>query len=190
MNIAFCIGNGPSRAKFKLEQIKAIGPTYGCNQLIETFDLDNTIVVDKTLLIDFIARGINKRTNLYTRNRWKNIVEAENLRFLEDPIKEPRVRWDNEIHWGSGTHALNLAANNGSEIIVMIGYDLFNSSMYSDKTVDPGCWIYQIKKCFDMYPDLQFVQIQSSDWQCPTEWDNDNLSIDTFENLLKLIKEQ
>ncbi len=188
MNIAFCIGNGASRVKFNLKLLKELGPTYGCNQLIESFELDNTIVVDKNLFIDLVSKGYNKKTNLYTRIRWKSIVEAENLKFLENPIKEPTSRWDNEIHWGSGTHALNLAANNNAEIIVMLGYDLYNANLYTNKIVDPACWIYQIKKCFDMYPAVEFVQIQPKKWQCPKEWDNTNLSVDTFDNLLLQLK--
>lgn len=189
MNIAFCIGNGASRATFDLKLLKDLGPTYGCNRLIETFELDNTIVVDKTLLIDILSKGYNTKTNLYTRSRWKNTIASENLQFLEDPVKEPTIRWDNEIHWGSGTHALNLAAKSAAEIIVMLGYDLYNPNLYTNKTVDPSCWIYQMKKCFDMYQNIQFVQIQPNDWQLPTEWNNDNLSLDTFDNLLLQLKE-
>jgi hypothetical protein len=184
MNIAFCIGNGPSSKAVDLTKLKNAGPIYGCNSLIQTFDLDNTIVVDRALLIDLIAQGYNKRTNIYTRKRWAPLVEAENLHFLDEPIKNPVNKWDNEIHWGSGTHALNLAAKNQTQIIVMIGYDLYNSS------VDPTCWIYQINKCLELYPETQFVQIQNKDWACPAAWENDNFSVDTFKNLLKLIKGQ
>jgi len=189
MNLAFCIGNGESRSKLNLEKLKDVGPIYGCNQLIETFDLDNTIVVDKSLLIDFLARGINKKTNLYTRNRWKSTVQADNLHFLDDPIKEPIHRWDNEIHWGSGVHALNLAAKNNAEVVVMLGYDLYDKSIYNEQTVDPACWIYQIKKCFDMHHTVEFVQIQKEGWVCPPEWDRSNFSLDTFSSLNKIIKE-
>jgi hypothetical protein len=184
MNIAFCIGNGSSRKSIDLNKLKNVGPLYGCNSLIETFELDNTIVVDRALLIDLISQGYNKKTNIYTRKRWKNIIDAENLHFLDDPIKVPTHRWDNEIHWGSGTHALKLAAKNQSQIIVMIGYDLYNSS------VDPACWIYQISKCLEFHQEIQFVQIQNKEWNCPKEWEYDNFTVDTFKNLLKLIKDQ
>lgn len=189
MNIAFCVGNGASRKSFDLEQLKDLGPVYGCNQLVETFALDNTIVVDKMLLIDLLSKGYDNKTNLYTRQRWKNLVGSDKLNFLKDPVLEPKIKWDNELQWGSGTHAINLAASNNAQLIVMIGYDLYLQNLYSNQTVDPACWIYQIKKCFEMYPNVQFVQIQNSDWVCPQEWDNDNFTIDTFANLLELIKE-
>lgn len=189
MNFAFCIGNGISRLKFDLTQLKEFGPTYGCNQLIETFDLDNTIVVDKTLLIDLVSRGHNKETNLYTRKRWKNLISADNLHFLDDPIQTPQEKWDNEIHWGSGTHAINLAAKNNADIVVMLGYDLHKKGVYNAQTVDPTCWIYQISKCFEMYPSTQFVQIQDKKWKCPKEWTSENFLRDDFKKIVQLLND-
>jgi hypothetical protein len=74
MNIAFCIGNGLSRKNVDLNVLKDVGPCYGCNKLILEFNLDNTIIVDKTLLIDIVSQGYNKRTNIYTRKRWQKLI--------------------------------------------------------------------------------------------------------------------
>ena len=187
MNISFCLGNGPSRLNFDLNLLKTAGPTYGCNNLIETFELDNTVIVDRSLLVDMISQCYNTKTNIYTRKRWKNLVEAENLHFLNSPIKYPIEKWDNEIHWGSGTHAINLAASNGADIIIMLGYDLYSGNVYNNVTVDPNCWIYQIKKCFDLYPNIQFVQIQDDKWENPNIWDNENYSQDSFKGLIDIL---
>jgi hypothetical protein len=190
MNIAFCIGNGLSRKNVNLESLKDIGPCYGCNKLILEFDLDNTIIVDKTLLIDIISQGYNKKTNIYTRKRWQKLVEAENLKFLSEPIKDINHRWDNEIHWGSGTHALNLAASNNSDLVIMIGYDLTPGNMYNiNANVDPSCWIYQVNQCFLKFPNTQFVQIQNENWTAPDEWQTDNFSIDTLDSLTQMLKD-
>jgi len=183
MNIVFCIGNGPSIKDIDLTILKPIGPTYGCNNLIETFDVDNTVIVDKHLLIDLISKGYNKKTNIYTRDRWKNLIDVENIKFLSDPILDPKVKWDNENHWGSGTHALNLAASHKAEIIIMLGYDLYN------KDLDPSCWIYQIEQCFKKYPNIQFVQVQKNDWQCPQSWNADNFLMDDIGGLEKMLGE-
>ena len=187
MNISFCIGNGPSRLKFDLNLLKDIGPTYGCNNLIETFELDNTIIVDRKLLIDFISRGYNKRTNIYTRQRWQSLIQAENLYFLKHPIKHAQIKYEKEINWGSGTHAINLAASRNADIIIMIGYDLYDGNVYNNQIVDPSCWIYQIKKCFDLYPDIQFVQIQDNNWKTPNLWNNENYSQDSFSGLINIL---
>lgn len=183
MNFSFCIGNGPSKEGFDLTTLTDIGPTYGCNQLVESFPLDNTIVVDRTLLIDFIAKGINRRTNIYTRRRWHTYVEADNLHFLDDPVLEIQTEFDREIHWGSGAHALNLAAGTGSDIVVMLGYDLWNAK------INPDAWIYQINKCFELHPFVQFVQIQNEAWACPKEWTAENFLMDNFDGLKALLEE-
>lgn len=188
MNISFCIGNGPSRLNFDLNLLKDIGPTYGCNKLIETFELDNTIIVDRMLLIDLISKGYNKKTNIYTRQRWKTLIQAENLCFLDNPIRNTHAKYEKEMSWGSGTHAINLAASRGADVIIMLGYDLYEGNVYSNLTVDPSCWIYQIKKCFDLYPDIQFVQIQNADWKKPDSWNNENYSQDNFAQLMPILE--
>ena len=183
MNIAFCIGNGSSKKKVDLNTLKDVGPIYGCNSLIETFEVDNTIAVDKDLLIDLISKGYNRKTNIYTRKGYKKIIEADNVYFLDDPVSDPVELWDKEIHWGSGTHAINLAAKQGADIVIMIGYDLYNAKL------DPSCWIYQIKKCFELHPEIQFVQIQNKKWKSPKEWTAENFLMDDFKGLIKLLKD-
>lgn len=183
MNISFCIGNGPSRNTFDLNRLKDVGPTYGCNRLIESFDVDNSIVVDRDVLIDLIAQGYNKKTNIYTRSRWSTLVEAENLRYLEDPIAKPTERWDRESQWGSGVHAINLAASKSADIVIMLGYDLY------DPAINPDCWIYQINRCFEIYPDTQFVQIQPAKWKRPKDWTADNFLTDNYKGLAQLLND-
>lgn len=184
MNIAFCVGNGPSRTKVDLNVLQSVGPIYGCNQLIRAFPLDNTVIVDRQLLINLLAEGYNQKTNIYTRKAWSNLVEADNLYFLPDPIKEPKEKWDEELHWGSGTHALNIAARSGADVVIMIGYDLYNAGL------DPSCWIYQINKCLMHYKKTQFVQIQDAKWETPKEWTTDNFLRDDYSGLGQLLMDQ
>lgn len=182
---AICIGNGNSRKSFDLNKIKNVGPTYGCNQLIEDFILDNTIVVDRPLLLDLVSKGYHEKTNLYTREKWHNL--SPNLKKLSFPDIHKNHRWDNEQHWGSGVHALNLAATHNPDIIIMLGYDLWAPNVYSAKTIDPACWIYQISRLLDIYPNISFVQIQPKEWKCPEMWDKDNMSFDSYDKLEELI---
>lgn len=188
MNLAFCIGNGPSRLKFNMTLLENKGTSFGCNYLIETHPLDYTIVVDRMLVVNMVSQHIQKKTNLYTRRRWQKIIDVE-LNYLNDPIKNPFSKWDNEIHWGSGTHALNLAAEKEHDLIIMLGYDLYSGNVYNNTTVDPSCWIYQIKNLLLKYPETQFVQIQPKGWKVPDEWKLDNFSLDTFKALEKMLKD-
>lgn len=183
MKISFCIGNGPSKNKFDLSKLKNAGPVYGCNNLIEKFNIDNTIAVDKDIVIDLISRGYNSKTNIYTRKKWHNLIQADNLHYLNPPIDNPVTRWDNDMQWGSGTHSINLAAKHGANIVVIIGYDLYNTGL------NPNCWIYQINKCFELHSNTQFVQIQDDNWVCPTEWKAENFLLDNFHGLTTLLSE-
>lgn len=188
MNIAFCIGNGPSRMRFKLETLQGRGKTYGCNYLIETFPLDHTIVVDRMLLINMVSQGYQNRTSLHTRKKWKDVIGVE-LGYLDAPVTDIKHRWDNETHWGSGTHALNLAASHGADLVIMIGYDLYSGNIYSNQDVDPRCWIYQISRIFNKFPDTQFVQIQPEGWKVPESWKSENFSNDDFVALQSMLQE-
>lgn len=182
MKVAVCIGNGSSRKDFDLTKIKDIGPNYGCNQLIEEFPLDNTIVVDRALLLELLSKGYHNKTNLYTREKWVRTIES-NLKSLSTPDFLKLHRWDNEQHWGSGIHALNLAASHQPDLIIMLGYDIWPSKD-SDKIVDPGCWIYQISRILSLYPHINFVQIQPKTWVCPDLLsERENLMIDDYEKL-------
>jgi hypothetical protein len=182
MKIAFCIGNGSSKDNFNLKLLSDHGVTYGCNHLIQTFQLDNTIIVDRMPLVTMLAQNYHNRTNLYTRRKWKNATDIK-LNYLNPPMNTVSHRWDNEIHWGSGTHALNLAAEQGADLIVMLGYDLYGK-------IDPACWIYQIERLFEKYPDVQFVQIQPKGWKVPETWTAENFAVDDFAALNEMLKSQ
>ena len=195
MKFAFCFGNGRSRIGIDPAKYADYGPTYGTNYMIKDFSLDNTIVADKQLIIELLSNGYQNKTNLYTRKRWKDTIKEERLQELPNPIGKPEHRWDNEIHWGSGCHAVNLAASHKANVIVMLGYDLWSlngkeNNIYSDKKpVDPSAWIHQLNLCFAKYPNVQFVQIQPDKWRTPEEWTiHSNYHTDSITNLDTIIK--
>lgn len=190
VKIAFVIGNGLSRSVFDLSKLSEHGVTYGCNLQIEDHQLDNTIAADLKVLVHLVSQGYDKRTNLWTRKRWV----TGNAKALPDPIASPKKRWDNEIHWGSGTHAANLAATQGAAVVVMLGFDLWSGNIYAGrefyptKSPGPACWIYQFSKLFEKFPDVSFVQIQPKSWENPIEWDHPNYSRDTYSGLRAWLK--
>lgn len=204
MKIAFVLGNGHSRSVFDLAMLKGKGVTYGCNLLVEEFPLDNTIVCDRGVAVYLAANGFSEQTNMWTRNRWRDIIGDENnrLKALSNPIENCETRWDRELHWGSGTHALNLAAEQGADVVAMIGFDLWiredgKNNIYQDRepfykigAVDPDCWIHQIERLLQKYPDTSFVQIQPTSWRDPESWTKyNNYSRDTYAGLKTLLED-
>lgn len=202
IKIAFVIGNGHSRSVFDVNKLNDHGVTYGCNLLLEDMQLHNTIICDRALLIDMISKGMDLVTNLWTRARWKSSISGGAINELPVPVEQPKTRFDKEIHWGSGTHALHLAANQGADLIAMIGFDIWpradgKNNIYEDrsdfyeqgKIVDPSHWIHQIDYCFKKFPHTNFVQIQPRSWKDPDSWStNDNYSRDDYAGLNDLIR--
>lgn len=200
MKIAFVIGNGHSRSVFDLDQLHGKGETYGCNLLAHDHDLDNIIACDRHMVVDLCSQGFATRSNLYTRQRWASMLAVQDIKSLPDPIAEPTVRFDREIHWNSGVHAINLAAEQGADVIVMIGFDLYpqkngqnniyqDSPGYSSKPVDPSHWIHQITRLLAKFPAVSFVQIQPEEWKDPPEWKTfDNYSRDNYAGLKEWLR--
>ena len=123
MKLAFVIGNEHSRSVFDLNLLKDKGILYGCNLLIEELQLDNTVACDRHMVVHLISQGFDEVTNLWTRDRWVKTVEG-NIKSLPDPILQPKVRYDQEIHWNSGVHAVNLAAHQGSDVVATGEFNL------------------------------------------------------------------
>ena len=197
MKISFCIGNGTSRADFDLTTLTQ-GPTYGCNLLVESFSLDNTIVCDKAVLIHLMGQGYQNRTNLYTRLEWQKTIDDKRLQVLPQGYSPVDHKYDEERNWSSGIYAVWLAVQQNADVVVMLGYDLWSnnvtnnnvyieSSFYKTTPVDPAAWIHQLARIFTLYPHTSFVQIQPPDWKVPTEWEQiDNFSLDSYKGLEEL----
>jgi len=200
VKIAFVIGNGYSRTVFNVSKLADFGVTYGCNILIEDTPLDNTVVVDRNVLIHLISQGYAQKTNLWTRGRWIRILDAPLLKELPIPLDEKTHRWDAELHWGSGTHAVHLAASQDANVVVLIGFDLWprtdapgniyhGTQFYKNTQPGPECWIHQIYKVMIKFPDVSFVQIQPAKWKSPVSWDTcSNYSRDSYSGLRAWIK--
>jgi hypothetical protein len=202
MKPVFVIGNGCSRSVFDLALLQGRGETYGCNLLIKDTTLDNTIVCDRAMLVYLSSQGYDKTTTVWTRQRWLEQVEIDSAKALPMPIANPVERWDKEMHWGAGTHAVNLAAHRGAEVVVMIGFDLWAREdglnniykdiepFYENDQIAPDCWVYQLSSAFKKYPNTTFVQIQPQSWKDPIEWaDIENFTRDDFQGLREWLKE-
>lgn len=188
MNIAFVIGNGLSRKNFELNQLHEYGKVYVCNQAIVDIAAQNVVAVDKSMVIKLISSGVARNAKVWTRHIWaKNLLGDQEIHSLVEKPYPAEVKWDREIDWGSGTHAVWLAASK-HPVVVMIGFDLVGSGVYNQKQIDPRHWIHQLKQTFTRHPDCSFVQVQPTDWKTPSEWKTvTNLSRDTFHNVLKTL---
>lgn len=194
MQISFVIGNGVSRRDQPLEKLINSGLVYACNYAMTEIPCNHGIAVDRGMLFDLLSQ-YKLDCTVWSRQKWCNVLKHNMPVYpLPEQLYSPKTRWDAERHWGSGTHAVWKAAEDGADIVVLIGFDLWNSGInnnmyanrdhYNNKPVDPSCWIYQLQQTFVRHPDTSFVSIQSDNWEIPKLWQEiENFSVDNYRNL-------
>ena len=194
MKLSFVVGNGISRRDQPLERLVEHGTVYACNYAVLDVPCDHGIAVDRGMLFDLLSQH-QPRCTLWSRAKWCSVLaHATPVYPLPDQLYPPVTRWDAERHWGSGTHAVWKAAESDSDIVVLIGFDLWNSGInnnlyanrlhYNNHPVDPACWIHQLKETYTRHPNTSFVSIQPDGWNIPESWqDCENFSVDNYSNL-------
>jgi hypothetical protein len=195
MQRSFVVGNGVSRKSQPLEKLFAAGTVYACNYAVLEFPVHHGIVVDRTVLFDLLSQHNTNNFTVWSRKKWcRTLSHATPVYELAEELYTPTVRWDLEHHWGSGTHAVWKAASDGADVVVLLGFDLWNSGTnnnlyaghknYNTQPVDPRCWIYQLQQVFERHPNTMFVTIQQDNWQVPSEWQHlENFTVDNYANL-------
>ena len=188
MKIINIIGNGENRLNFNM--LKLDGYKIGCNASYRDHDLDCLVAIDKRLVTEALASGF--KNDIYTRSEWmRNFINSPNVKEVPKLPYVGNLREDSQWHWGTGCSAANLAATMDPDEIHLWGFDLWDNNQKinnvykgtnnykteNDKGVDPRIWIYQLKKCFEEYPNITWVQNQIIGWKTPDEWTQLNLRI-------------
>ena len=188
MNCVHVIGNGESRKGIDFKKIEGI--KIGCNAAYRDIELDFLVAVDRRMVNEALQNRFTKP--IYTRSDWiSNFSYSSNVKLLPNLPYHGNLRQDDPWHWGSGSHACNLAATISLDEIHLWGFDLWGNNgkinnMYKgtdnydpiDKNpVDPRYWIYQLSQCFRCYPEIKWIQHQIKDWRKPNEWSSSNLII-------------
>lgn len=200
MKFSFCIGNGESRQGYNVGALSQWGEIYGANALYRDFkNINYLICCDRRMAIETVQRGYSG--TVYTREDWFSFFPYDNFMQLPPLPWEEKEKYTQSFHMGSGLHAVNVALINGSDVVVVIGHDLWgNGSIHNNiykgtenysgtiaSAVDPSFWIKQFEMFFDAYPNTQFVFCQPDVdvWQQPKGWDAINNV--GFENLGSLV---
>ena len=184
---AFVIGNGESRLRFDLNELKPIGLTVGCNALYRDFNCDILSCCDQRMVRE---AKTTFRNPVYTRSNWAQATGSTPYPAL--PYQGDK-REDDPWHWNSGPHAINIACKSSragwigqrANLIFLIGFDLTEQDQqqvnnvykgtenYSDadsRPVDPKYWHYQIAKLFESYPRCSFVWVAPNRLTTPANW--------------------
>ena len=184
------IGNGESRIGIDINAINSY--KIGCNAAYRDFKIDCMVAVDRRMVEEALDNSFHK--TIYTRTDWMTgFFYYNNVKMLPGLPYQGQLKQDDPWHWGSGPHACNLAAAMKPREIHLWGFDLWSNSSninnvykgtknYNPAThhpIDPRFWIYQLAKCFEHYPDIQWTQHQPACWKKPTDWNFQNLYVES-----------
>ena len=160
-NVAFVLGNGTSRSKLNLNEIKTRGTVYGCNALYREFEPDYLVAVDTKMVNEIIATGWHKDHQVWT-NPNKGITAKSHVNFFS-PHKG----------WSSGPTALWMASQQGFSEIYIFGFDYqgvegkfnnvyadtFNYKKSQDAATFFGNWLSQTEKTIKEYKNILFYRV-------------------------------
>ena len=160
MAAAFVLGNGVSRQSVDLNQLKALGTTYGCNAIYREFVPDVLISTDSPISERIQSEGYGQQHVHYTRK----------------PLPDSGSRRITQKYFGfsSGPVAVGQAALDGAIAVYLVGFDMgptrngrFNNcyadtEFYKKSSANPtftGNWVNQLKTITRDFPKTSFFRI-------------------------------
>lgn len=163
MTEAFVLGNGRSRGCVNLENLQALGVTYGCNALYREFTPCVLVAADRAISETIQHLGYAQQHMMYTRK----------------PLPGLGARRIPDRYWGysSGQAAVAIACIDRHNPVYMLGFDLgstnerFNN-VYADtefykashaRPTYAGNWIRQIIQIARDFPECQLIRVRGSE---------------------------
>ena len=192
---AYCIGNGPSRKGFDLNQLKGTGQTYGCNALYRDFIPDFIFSVDTNMSMKMVEDEVGLKTIHYAPALQVNRKESKGMVNLIP----------NNPHWISGNVAFWIAGVHGHKNIYLIGYDFrqYGKNQLNNIYQDTECygerhdddifdgWLKQFRDMLKMRPYVHYTVVHNNppeymnNLQTGTDFGNSKvISYSEFEKVL------
>jgi hypothetical protein len=161
---AFVLGNGQSRHRFNISELKSYGITFGCNAIYRDFMPDYLTVVDRCMADEITLHGIHNKTHVISP--WMNPVYT-NLPSMD-----------------SGNLAILKACQLNHPLIYLIGFDYISNTKYSNNVyagtpnyksktephvlkVTEESWYHRTIIITLRYPDVKFVRVNGNDYIPP-----------------------
>ena len=182
---AFVLGNGTSRLRLNLPELRGRGTIIGCNALYREFDPDYLVAVDTKMVNEIIAAGYHKDHQVWT-NPNKGINSKKNINFFSP-----------HRGWSSGPTALWFACNLGHKEVYFFGFDYqgnngkfnnvyadtFNYKKSSDSATYFGNWLNQTERTIKENRGISFYRVADPSSFVPDKLKTDvpNLRHITFE---------
>lgn len=159
--VAFVLGNGRSRLKLNLEQLRGKGTIIGCNALYREFEPDYLVAVDTKMVNEIIAAGYHKDHQVWT-NPNKGINSKKNINFFSP-----------HRGWSSGPTALWFSCTLGHKDVYFFGFDYqgvegkfnnvyadtFNYKKSTDSATYFGNWLNQTERTIKENRSINFYRV-------------------------------
>lgn len=168
-NTAFVLGNGKSRSRLQVENLRGLGTIYGCNALYRQFEPDILVAVDVKMVNEIVASGYHKNNSVWT-NPNKGINAKTGINYFS-PHKG----------WSSGPTALWFSSKQGHKNIYIFGFDYqglngkfnniyadtFNYKKSGDTATFFGNWLSQTEKTVKEHPTIKYYRVIEPGWFIP-----------------------
>ena len=164
---AYIIGNGTSRLRIDLENLRGNGKIFGCNALYRDFTPDILVAVDMGITKEIEKSGYQRSHPFYCR------------RPGPDSHQLPH-----KTKMASGPYATYLAALWGHKKIYLLGFDLVGLEGNRVNNVYTGTshyrlpenvaakhqpWVGQFIRIMTQFPDIELIRVGDDLYQ-PPEW--------------------
>lgn len=173
-NTAFVLGNGTSRLKLNLENLKKNAVVYACNAIYREFEPDHLIAVDTKMINEIVNSGYHTLHSVWT-NPNRSVKNIENINLF-NPHKG----------WSSGPTALWLASEHDCNEIYIFGFDFHGiqgklNNVYADtknyKTASQpatyfGNWLNQTYTVIKNNLQIQYFRVINADNYVPDKLSN------------------
>ena len=171
MKQALVIGNGTSRLKFDLYELKKHFVTYGCNALYRDFIPDYLISMDSHMVSEIINSRVHYRLKFYTQhmNDWDMLAGiGEPINFVKTYVATP----------DSGTAAIELASSHGYNTIFLLGFDYnfgkinnvysgtinYHNKTYSTPIIQDEKWRSRLHNIVKSHTDIDYFRVTDEDY--------------------------
>lgn len=163
--IAFVLGNGVTRRRIDLRELKKFGKIYACNAVYREFIPDYLVAVDVKMIKEITKTGWHLRNQVWT-NPNRDVRNIPGLNFF-NPHKG----------WSSGPTALWMASQHKYDDIYIIGFDYQGlngkvNNVYADtpnykRSVEQatyfGNWANQTEKVLREFTDINYHRVCEKD---------------------------
>lgn len=161
-------------------QLSAIGSTWGSWKTWRGWNTDNVLCHDSEKAENLIKRAFQAACNLYIpQNLYVDLGRPAGVKLYQGDFPSVFDSVEDII-------SMHLVAES-NDLVLLLGYDLINNEQDQLKKHKKNQYLSAFKGACKSYPDTQWVLIDNQPLTNEYFDDCENLSCDSYENVLQLL---